>query len=251
MHRYLRVRGRIGVSERGVVTQVLCGKVVHAGGEVRERQAGVAARKRHLFPEYSSIAGADVILHRVPGSSLGRHNEKDDWLAVSDANGSFSFVEVNGGLYRLCAQSSAGDWLDPCDWGLPLTSTTLSLAKTPLTVTVVMKKGAVVPVRIDDPGQLLLQGSATPQGAHLLAGVASDTSFFHTLPLVSADSTGRSYQIVIPFDTTVELVISTPLQLANATGVPLASGATALVPVTVPSGSLAPLLRFVVTGAAK
>ncbi len=195
----------------------------------------------------SVISGASIILHRVPGQGPWLQEERNDWSVVSDASGSFTFSGVDNGLYRLCAQVSVGAWLDPCDWGLPLTTATLSLSQTATNVTLVMKKGAVVTVRIDDPGQLVSPTGTLTKGGYLLLGVTSDSSFFHTLPLLSTDSTGRNYQLVVPFDTAVKFVISSSLRFVNASGVALAGGVSALIPVTVASGTQAPVLKFVAT----
>ena len=190
-------------------------------------------------------------LYRVPGSSTGRLR-RVEWSALSDAEGSFRFDGVGQGLYRLCGSAPSGAWLDPCDWGLPLTTTDLSFAQNTADVTMTLRRGATVPVRIDDPGQFLSQSGAKTPGAGLLLGFATDSSLFHTLPLTSADQTGRNYQIVIPFDTTVKLIItSSHLQIADAAGLMLPVGVTSQIAVTVPSGAQPPLLRFVVTGGAK
>jgi|SRR5271165_5710043 len=195
------------------------------------------------------IVGGSVHLYRIPGSSPGRTREAQ-WSVVSGAEGAFRFANVGQGAYRLCAQAQDGTWLDPCDWGLG--ANTLAPAQNSSGVMLVMRKGTVVPVRIDDPGQLLSRPPSGLMGAGLLIGFGSDTALFHALSLASADSTGRSYQVVIPFDTAVKLIIASPfLQLADASGLLIPSGATYQVPVLVPSGGTPPLLHFVVTGASK
>src|SRR5260370_32092337 len=101
----------------------------------------------------------------------------------------------------------------------------------------VMKKGVAVPIRIDDPGQLLSQNEGKTPGAHLLLGVGNDAFVFLPAPVTSTDLNGRNQQIVIAYNTSVKLVVaSTFFKLNDAAGQPLARTGTAMIPITVPSG---------------
>jgi len=115
-----------------------------------------------------------------------------------------------------------------------------------------MKKGALFPMRIADPSELLSLYEGKTPGAHILLGAASASSLFHTLPILSTDSTGRNYGILIPFDTAIKIIVSTSFfQLADATGLPLPRGITSQIPVTVQSGTQPTLLKLTVTAIIK
>ncbi len=115
--------------------------------------------------------------------------------------------------------------------------------------TLVMKKGAVVPIRIDDPGQLLSQHEGKTPRARLLLGVGYGASVFRLVPLVSQDSGGRNHQIAIPFNTPVKLVMHSSLFNVNdAAGLPLATGRATVIPLLVSAGQQVAPIKFSVTG---
>ena len=196
----------------------------------------------------SVIAGAAVVLHRVAWQTPFKRGQVDDWAATSGSGGAFTFERVNDGFYRLCAQAPGG-WLDPCDWGLPVTTTSLSLGQKPANVTLAMQRSAALQVRIDDPGNLIPRIGTLSGGSYLMLGATSSTSVFHSLQQLSVDATGRTYQIVIPFNTPVQLVVASSLMFADSSGSPLVSGVTARIPVIAPSGGSVPLVRLTVMGA--
>lgn len=108
-----------------------------------------------------------------------------------------------------------------------------------------------MPIRVNDPAQLLAQNEGTTAGAQLLIGVANDGAVFRPASVISQDATGRNYQIVIPFNHLVNLAVASSFfQLANAVGVTIPrTGAS--IPVTVPSGQQPPAITLIVTGGAK
>ncbi|PWT98658.1 MAG: hypothetical protein C5B51_28745 [Terriglobia bacterium] len=84
-------------------------------------------------------------------------------------------------------------------------------------------------------------------GADLLIGVASDSRVFLPAALVSRDDGGRNHQIVIPFDSTVNLVVFSPQFQLSSGGVPLPR-ATTKIPIRAPSGSQPPTVTLQVMG---
>jgi hypothetical protein len=105
-----------------------------------------------------------------------------------------------------------------------------------------------VPIRVNDPAQLLPQNEGKTAGAHLLIGIANDGGVFRPAPVISQDATGRNYQIVIPFNHPVNLsVYSSFFQLAGANGISLPRTGTSI-PVTVSSGQQPAAITLLVTG---
>jgi hypothetical protein len=160
-----------------------------------------------------------------------------EWTVVTDTAGTFRLSGLNEGRYQLCAQAPKTIWLHPCEWGLQPPSAFLSAAQPIASVTIVMKKGVAVPIRVEDSGQLLSQYEGKVRGAYLLLGIRSDARTFRVAPVKAQDAQGRNHQIVIPFNASVKLVAYSPFfQLADAIGLPIAApGAT--IPVAIASGN--------------
>jgi len=116
----------------------------------------------------------------------------------------------------------------------------------------VVKRGVTVPIRIDDPPQLLAQHLGKTPGADLLLGVNDNALMFHPAPLSSKDSSGRSHQIVIPFDASVNLAVTSGFfRLADASGQEVARAGAAMIPMRVASGQQAAIVKLVVIGSKK
>jgi hypothetical protein len=128
---------------------------------------------------------------------------------------------------------------------------TASLSSTARTVNVsiVLKRGTTVLIRLDDPGKVLSQYEGKSTGAHLLMGISNDARVFRSAPVLSRDAAGRIHQIVIPFNITVDVVVASSFfQLLNA-GRPVPKTGISI-PITIPSGGArqAPILTLTVTG---
>jgi len=105
-----------------------------------------------------------------------------------------------------------------------------------------------VPIRIDDPGQLLTQHLGKTASANLLLGVSSDAFMFHPAPVVSKDPNGRAHHIVIPFDASVNLSVTSGFfKFADAAGQEVGRTGTAIIPIKVPAGQQPTTVRLVVT----
>jgi hypothetical protein len=71
------------------------------------------------------------------------------------------------------------------------------------------------------------------------------------IQLVSQDSSGRYYQVTIPFGENVSLVIpSSYFSIANAVGLPLSNSET-VAPLLVPAGQAPPTITLAITGGGK
>jgi hypothetical protein len=198
----------------------------------------------------TAIAGGYVSLALVP--PYPKRLPQTSWTAVTAAEGTFQFGGLTDGRYRLCAQVPRSTWLSPCEWGLQPLAVTLTAAQPVLSLTIVMKRGAAVPIRIDDPGQLLSQHDGKTPGAHVLIGVGNDAFAFVPAPVISQDANGRNHQVVIPFNSQVRLVVqSSFFQLADGAGLPLAKARTISIPLAVSAGQQPAPIRLRVTGAGR
>jgi hypothetical protein len=196
----------------------------------------------------TNIVGGYVSLHLLSVRPEGRPRQTL-WTVVTGAGGSFRFDGLPGGRYRLCAQVSSGAWLNPCEWGPQPPVVSLPGPPPIASVTMVLRKGVAVPVRVEDPGNILAQNEGKAPGAHLLLGVGNEALWFRPASLLSRDASGRSHQVVVPFNSAVKLVVrSTFFRLSDGAGVPLPRG-TVQMPVFVPPGHTpAPIVLRVIGG---
>jgi hypothetical protein len=194
------------------------------------------------------IAGGGVTMRLVrPTRKAGF--QRTEWAATSDASGAFRFEAVPSGDYLLCAYVPHSTWLNPCEWGLPTPAVTLSDVRTRANLTITLRKGVAVTIRIEDPNQLLPLHEGRTAGARLLLGVGSAGFVFRFVPVVSQDASGRDQRLVIPYDTPVNLVVrSTFFQVIDAMGAPLRRDEATLIPLAVQSGQQVAPIRFTVTG---
>lgn len=196
----------------------------------------------------SVVSGAGVFLRKTlaPGVPL---RQRADWSATASSAGTVTFNLLPNGRYTLCAQAASGNWLNPCEWGSARPTVVVSAAQRRVGMTLVLKRGAAVSVRVDDPSQSLAQNEGKTPGAHLLLGVRTDAGFFRTASVVAQDPKGRDYSVTIPFDAKMNLVVATSFyRLTDATGAPLAASGAAAIPVAVQSGQAPPTLRLAVSG---
>jgi hypothetical protein len=195
----------------------------------------------------TTIVGGYVSLRRLPPHPP--RSRQTSWTAVTATGGTFRFAGLNDGSYQLCAQFPKSNWLNPCEWGPPPEIVALSATQGFAAVTLVMKKAAVVPIRLEDPGQLLAQHEVKTPGAQMLIGVANDSRWFRPAVVTSRDAGAKNYEVLIPFNSTVNLSVYSPyFQLADSAGVPLPRTRAALIPVGVPSGQQPAIVRLRVTG---
>lgn len=115
-------------------------------------------------------------------------------------------------------------------------------------ISFILNKGALVTLRVIDPNQLLSIHQGKTPGAHLLLGVDTDALSFKMASVVSQDGSGRNYQLVIPYDRKVNVVISSALfRLLDTNNIPLPkSGGT--IPIIVSTGQQRPTLSLSVIG---
>jgi hypothetical protein len=134
--------------------------------------------------------------------------------ATSSPKGDFAISGLPFGSYNLCASVKAGGYLDPCGWSTQLPTVTLTAAH-PVTAgySLVLARGVVLQVRVNDPGQILDTpsaaapvapgGGSAPSAAntvlpHVTIGVFTDRRTFEPMLLVNKDSTGQNRQGTIP-----------------------------------------------------
>jgi len=165
---------------------------------------------------------------------------------MTDHTGAFLSGHLPAGDYVACAQFPAQGLLDPCHWAATAPQFTVTSGKTTTGVQIVMTKGAVLPIHIDDPHQLL----QTPKGAlasDLHVQVVTAKGHHYEAIIVASSKNSRDHQITLPFGTTVSVQVVCPhLAVDDDTGKPATAAGKS---VSVASGSAPGQLKFTVTGA--
>lgn len=197
----------------------------------------------------SLISGAYVTLHLAFKPRPAAHQRiRTQWGISTGPGGSFRFTGLPDGSYRLCVQAPRTTWLDPCEWGFPAPTVSLTRTERSRTLAISLKKGAEVPIQVDDPSQLLSQNLGKTAGAHLLIGIRTAAATFRPAAVSLQELNGRTLRVVIPFDRPVKMeVASSFFKLADSGGAPFSKAGVAI-PVSVPTGQKAATVRLSVTG---
>ena len=99
---------------------------------------------------------------------------------------------------RLYADSPGATWLNPCKWDTSAPVISFSTNQPSVSTAVVAPRGAVMPIVIQDHGQLLSKNIGVTAGADLLIGVGDDSVRFEPASLISRTPSASNYQVIIP-----------------------------------------------------
>jgi hypothetical protein len=167
-------------------------------------------------------------------------------VAVSaDASGSFQVDTLAPGQYIACAETLTPGYLDPCHWSTSAPAFTVNAGQTTSGVKIVMPKGSVLRVHVDDPQQLL-KPVAGPVDLDLEVHVVTSKGVHYSAPIQSSTAVGRDHVITIPFDSPVGLrVLSAHFTVNDQSGNAFAPTGTS---VSAPSGTTPAVIAFTVTG---
>ena len=106
-----------------------------------------------------------------------------------------------------------------------------------------------MPIRIDDPGQLLAQHEGKTPGAGLFLNISGPGLFFRLVPLVSKDAAGWDYRIVVPFSTPLTVVVHPSFyRLNDALGAALTQNVSTKIPLLVAAGQQVAPIKFSISG---
>lgn len=200
----------------------------------------------------SPIEGGTVVIKRadavVPPGAKRSTPPSASYTVQTGVSGAFRFENLRSGRYSLCARSARGLWLNSCDWGSgPVLVTASAGAQKPVTVT--LRKGAPITIRLDDPSRAISQNQGKTPGEHLLVGVGAADRLFRLSVLVSENANGKTYQSLVPFGLSTKVVlVSSFYQLADEGGSWIQEKSVAI-PVAIPvSQTGGRLIRLLVTG---
>jgi hypothetical protein len=139
----------------------------------------------------------------------------------TDGTGHFDVGGLPTGSYLICAEASGQALLNPCKWSGSYSVTIAAGAREALSI--VMKRGVLLKVHIDDPQGLLLIGAASPLDfPHLIVGVIFGEGGFLAAETANVIAGGRDFQMPIPAGVPLRLWLqSGHVTLADANSAPV------------------------------
>ena len=134
--------------------------VAQFGSGAADNSSGVYGR---LVDESgASIIGARVVLRRVGGAKLAV--PFDPFSRVTETGGLFRFTKIPSGIYQMCPSVAGSSFVDPCEWFDNPPAVALAIGQTNTGVTVVMQRGKMLNVRIDDDDKKLKSNQGNGNG---------------------------------------------------------------------------------------
>ena len=137
---------------------------------------------------------------------------------MSDNKGEFIARGLPSGNYVACAQPISPGLLDPCQWAESAPTFTVTSGQTTTGVQIAMARGAIIPIHINDPQQLLkpVVGKTDP---NLRVHLVTAKGFHYEAPIVGQTAGGRDHAATVPYGTLFSLQVLSPhLNVAGASG---------------------------------
>jgi hypothetical protein len=162
-----------------------------------------------------------------------------------DGNGAFHADGLAPGQYIACAETTSPGYLDPCHWATSAPTFTVIAGQTTSGISIVMPKGSVLHIHVDDPQQLLKPVTG-PVDLDFQIHVVTPKGLHYIAPLQSSTAVARDHAITVPFSTPVNLrVLAAHFTVNDQTGKSFAAqGAT----VNAPAGTTPATIALTVTG---
>jgi hypothetical protein len=164
--------------------------------------------------------------------------------SMTDGKGLFTAF-LPPGSYVACAELSGAALLDPCHFATSAPAFSVAKGQILTGVKVVMAKGAILSVQINDP-QGLLAAPASVVSPDCRVQVITAKGYRYEATITAHTATSRNHAIALPFGAAVTVqVISPNLTVNDASGKPVASaGSSVAIPATGSPGGL----TFTVSG---
>lgn len=186
-----------------------------APAAAQQQSGGTPAAPQRVAGRVMDHGGAPIRNARVKimplMAGLGKGN------AASGDDGSFAVSGLTAGVCQVCADLPGQELLDPCLWNR--TPVPVLVRDQPLSgMSVQLKQGAELTIRIDDARQILAAAERNGSG-HLLVGVWTATGLFVPARVTAEDATGRTYSLTMPAGVSAKISITpSGMRLQDAAG---------------------------------
>jgi len=166
-----------------------------------------------VFGSDGKSLGATIVVRRAGPSPAAGH-------ADTGSDGVFSIRNLPAGAYTVCAQSKSSGYLDPCAWSPAPPVVHIAAGQAIAAYRLVLQKGSVVQVRLNDPARVLDTPAAVGKTApRLLPAILSPRHLLQPLQLTAKDSQGRTHEGTVPLDRVSSLyLIADGMQITDTVG---------------------------------
>ena len=166
---------------------------------------------------------------------------------VAGESGAFVVKNLAPGKYVACASTSIPGYLDPCQWSSTGAQFTISAGQVTPGINLVLEKGAIIPIRVNDAAQKLLTDQLGPHDSEFQIHAVTVSGRHILAAITGQDRSGRDQTITVPFGAAVRLqVFSKKVAFVDSANKLLAPGGFI---VTVPFGAIATPITLNITGA--
>jgi hypothetical protein len=152
------------------------------------------------------IARARVFINSAPPATAPQFSTppvvtgKQVAMVASDPSGAFSVGNLPPGQYIACAEAPIQGLLDPCLWATSAPTFTVTAGQSTSAVNVVLARGAILPIHIDDPMALLTPVTA-PVDFKLQVHIVTSKGLRYMARIQSSTAGSRNLAMTIPFGT--------------------------------------------------
>jgi len=182
-----------------------------------------------------ATVAATILIHDLSTPRVGQATPFDHQF-TSKSNGTFSLTGVPPGKYELCVENPKAAIVNPCEWSSgPPDSFTIADAQTISNIRLMVQRGYLFQVQVNDPAGLLpLRGNAA--GAALTIVATTPDRKARNLRLLSVSGGVRVHFLVVPYQQAFTLTAtSSQFALSDEGSAPFA-GNTLNAPVSVIQG---------------
>lgn len=188
------------------------------------------------------IAGARVLYNSVRAVSRGPLGEPR-WSGplvrssvLSALDGSFIITGLPAATYYICVIGTAPEHLKSCAWGRPVRVVRLKAGDSVSGVALTVPSGTILKLTVQDPKGRIAAG------AKFIPGVFSASGAYGRFELKSSTATQLNYALAVPKQASFVLMLSTQLDIVDASGAPvqvgkpgpvISSGQQAELPITI------------------
>lgn len=163
---------------------------------------------------------------------------------LADEKGAFQVDSLRAGRYVLCVTPISQGLLDSCKWSKTGTEVTVSGGQTLKEIKIVLLKGAVLPIHLDDPGKLLKTATGQIDWSCQIYAV-TERGIHHNVQIQNGTGAGRDHAITVPFETKLALrVLAKDVSVVDPAGAFLQSRGSMF---TIPAGSTPSTITFQVS----
>lgn len=202
-----------------------------------------------LGPDMKPLGGTSVWANIVsqPARPVDRNTTVPNLSTVAMSDGTFKLSGAPSGDYIICARNGAAAALNPCTWGgAPLVK--IGATASVSGVAIQMLPAVTLQVHVDDPAGHLFADEGKKPGAYFLLGLSTARGFL-PIPIAASGSTVREYKLLVPPNTTHNVMISTKyFKVSDDKGGPIDAANGQKIPFTIPTATSPNIMNLRITG---